>query len=57
MTLILKNLYIDKVNEIINKQSNAYHSTIKIKPIDVKSNTHIISNKENNKEGSEFLGW
>ena len=39
MTLILKNVYIDKLDEIVNKYSNTYHSTIKMKPVDVKSNT------------------
>ena len=41
MTLILKNVYIDKLDEIVNKYSNTYHSTIKMKPVDVKSNTCI----------------
>ena len=39
MTSILKNLYIYKYN-------NTYHSTIKMKSVDVKSNTYIDASKE-----------
>ena len=46
MTSILKNLYIYKLDDIVNKYNNAYHSTIKMKPVDVKSNTYIDSSKE-----------
>ena len=41
MTLVSKNVYIDKLNEIVNKNSNTYPSTIKMKPGDVKSNICI----------------
>ena len=46
MTLILKNVYIDKLDDIVNKSNNAYHRTIKMKPADMKSNTCINSSKE-----------
>ena len=36
MTSVLKIVYIDKLDDIINKYNNAYHSTMKMKPIDVK---------------------
>ena len=39
MTLISKSVYIDKLDDIVNKYNNTYHSTIKMKPIDVKSRT------------------
>ena len=39
MTLMLKNMYIDKLDDTVNKYSNTYHSTVKTKPLDVKSNT------------------
>ena len=39
MTSISKNVYIDKLDEIINKYNNTYHSTIEMKPTDVKNNT------------------
>ena len=37
MTSISKNMYIDKLDNIINKYNNTYHSTIKIKPVDARS--------------------
>ena len=48
MTSISKNVYIDKLNAIVNKYNNTYHTTIKMKPIDVKDNTYINTNKEIN---------
>ena len=41
MTSISKNVYIDKLNGIVNKYNNTYHTTIKMKPINVKENTYI----------------
>ena len=42
MTSIFKNVYIDKLDDIVNEYNNAYHSAIKMKPVDVKS-THTLS--------------
>ena len=36
MASISKNVYIDKLDEIVNKYNNTYHRTIKLKPVDVK---------------------
>ena len=36
MTLVSKNVYIDKLDGIVNECSNTYYKTIKIKPVDVK---------------------
>ena len=41
MTSISKNKYIDKLNVIVNKYNNTYHTTSKTKPIDGKDNTYI----------------
>ena len=46
MTLISKNLYIYELDDIVNKYNNTYQRTIKINPIDVKSNTCINSSKK-----------
>ena len=54
MTSISKNVCIDKFDDIVNKYNNAYHSTIKIKPVDVKSSTYINSSKEINDEDPKF---
>ena len=43
MTSVSKNLCIDKLDDIVNKYNNAYYSTIKMKLINVKSNTYINS--------------
>ena len=54
MISISKNVYIDKLDDIVNKYSNTYHSTIKMKPADVKSNTYIDSCKEINNKYPKF---
>ena len=54
MTSISKNLYIDKLDDILNKYNNKYHSAIKMKPVDVKSNTYIDSGKEINEKDPKF---
>ena len=54
MTSISKNVYIDKLDDVVNKCNNTYHRTIKMKPVDVKSSTYIDFDKENNKEGPKF---
>ena len=41
MTAISKNVYIDKLDYIVNEYNNTYHRTIKMKPVDVKDNTYI----------------
>ena len=40
MTSISQNVYVDKLDNIFSKYNNAYHSTIKMKPVGVKSNTY-----------------
>ena len=54
MTSISKNVYIDKLDDIVKKYNNTYHNTIKMKPIDVKSSTYINSSKEINDEDPKF---
>ena len=54
MISISKNLYIDKLDDIVNKYNNTYHSTIKMKPVNVKSNTYINSSKAINDEDPKF---
>ena len=54
MTSISKNVYIDNLDNIVNKYNNAYHIAIKMKPVDVKSNTYIDSSKEINNKDPKF---
>ena len=54
MTSVSKNVHIDKLDDIVNKYNNTYHSTIKMKPVDVKSNTYIDSSKEVDDKNLKF---
>ena len=47
MTSISKNVYINKLDDIVNECDNTYHTIIKMKPIDVKDNTYINTSKKN----------
>ena len=51
ITSVSKNVYIDKLDDIVDEYNNTYHGTIKMKPVDVKDNTYIHFGKEvNNKD-------
>ena len=54
MTSISKNVYIDKLDDIVDEYNNTYHTTIKMKPIDVKDNTYINTSKEINNKDPKF---
>ena len=54
MTSISKNVYIDKLDDILNEYNNTYHRAIKMKPVDVKNNTYIDSNKGVNDNDPKF---
>ena len=54
MTSRSKNVYIDKLDDIIHKYNNKNHRTIKMKPIDVKDNTYIDFSKEVNDNDPKF---
>ena len=54
MISISKNVYINKLDDIINEYNNRYHKTIKMKPIEIKDNTYIDSSKEVNDKISKF---
>ena len=43
-----KDVYIDKLDDIVGEYNNTYHRTIKMKPVDVKDNTYIDFKKEVN---------
>ena len=54
MTSISKNMYIDKLDDIVNEYNNTYHTTIKMKPIDVKDNAYINTDKKINNKDPKF---
>ena len=51
MNSMLKNVYIDKLDDTVNKYKETYPRTIKLKPVDEKPSIYFDFNKENNKEG------
>ena len=54
MTSISKNVYIDKLNDIVDEYNNIYRKIIKMKPVDVKDNTYIDFEKEVNNKDPKF---
>ena len=48
-------MYIDKLDDIVNKYNKTSHNTIKSKPADVKSSTYICFNVEKNDEDLKYL--
>ena len=54
MTSISNNMYPNILNDIVDKYNNAFHSTIKVKPVNIISSTYINLDKMNSKEDSQF---
>ena len=54
MTSVSKNVYIDKLDDIVNEYNNTKHRTTKMKPIDVKDKTYIDFGKEVNDNDPKF---
>ena len=47
-------MYFDKLDDIVNQYNNIYHSTIKMKPVNVKPSIYIDFNKEINYQDPKF---
>ena len=47
-------MYIDKLDDIVDKYHTNFHRTIKINPINVKRNTYIDFDVENNDKNPKF---
>ena len=41
MTSVSKNVYIDKLDDVVGEYNNSYHRTIKMKPVDVKNKRYL----------------
>ena len=54
MTAISKNVYIDKLDYIVKEYNNKCHTSIKMKPLDVKDNTYIDFKKEIDNKDPKF---
>ena len=47
-------MYIDKLDDVVDEYNNTYHTTIKMKSIDVKDNTYINTSKEISNKDPKF---
>ena len=54
MTSASKNVYINKLDNIVDEYNNTYRRTIKMKPLDVKDDTYIDFKKEVNDKDRKF---
>ena len=54
MTVVSKNIYLDALDNIVNKYNNTAHRTMKTKPIDVTSDFYAEYNEESNKKNPKF---
>ena len=54
MISISKEVYTDKLDDVVNKYNKTYHRTIRMKIVDAKSSTYINSSKEINDKDPEF---
>ena len=54
MTAISKNIFVDVLDDIVNKNNNTVHRTIKMKPIDVTDDSFAEYNEESNKKDPKF---
>ena len=54
MTSVSKNVYIDKLDDILNEYNHTYRRTIKMKSVDVKDNTYIEFSKKVNGKDPKF---
>ena len=54
MTAVSKNFYFDVLEDIVNKYNSTAHGSIKIKPIDVTSDSYAEYNEDSNKKDPKF---
>ena len=54
MTAVSKNVYVDKLDDVVNEYNNTYHRTIKMRPIKIKDNTYFDYIKEVNNKDPKF---
>ena len=56
MTATGKNVYNDVLDDVVNKYNNTKHSTIKMKPIDVRDNKRVFIDEHNEKRSRFKVG-
>ena len=50
----ISNVYIDVLNDIVNKYNNTIHKAVKMEPIDVTNDSYVEYNEDSNKKGPKF---
>ena len=54
MAAVSKNVYFDVLDDIVNKYNNTVHRSIKMKPIDVTSDSYAEYNEDSNEKELKF---
>ena len=54
MTAVSKNVYFHVLDDIVNKSSNTVHRSIKMKPINVTSDSYAEYNEDFNQKDPKF---
>ena len=54
MTAVLKNVYFHVLDDIVNKCNNTVHRTIKMKPIDIISDSYAEYTEDSNETKAKF---
>ena len=54
MRTVSKNIYYDVLDDIVKKYNNTRHSTVKMKPINVKDNAYVNTDKKINNKDPKF---
>ena len=54
MTAVPKNVYFDVLNDIVSEYNNTYHKIIKMKPVDVKSDSFAEYIEKSNEKDPKF---
>ena len=54
MAAVSKNVYFDVSDHIVDEDNNTYHRTIKMKPIEIKSNSYAEHNVDSNEKYRKF---
>ena len=54
ITAVSKNVYFDELDDIVNKYNKTVHRSIKMKPIDVTSDSYADYNEDSNEKDPKF---
>ena len=54
MTAVSKNVYFDVLDDVVNKFNNTIHRTIKMKLLDVTSDSYVEYNQDSNEKDPKF---